>query len=84
MRLSISNIVRVTISCLFLRFVLIFKGNLSENMNVLSFEFLAEKIGFCRHDDLFFGLHRILVVKQNSGREGLFFFGLRRLLVVSQ
>ena len=29
---------RVTISCLFLRIVLIFKGNVSENANVLKFK----------------------------------------------
>ena len=60
--------------CLFLR-------------NVLIFEFLAEKIGFCGRDNLFFGLHRILVEKQDSVDVKaffFFFFGLHRLLVVSQ
>ena len=31
-------IIRVTISCLFLRFMLIFKGNVLENVNVLIFK----------------------------------------------
>ena len=51
----------VTISCLFLRFVLIFKGNVLENVkmclflrNVLIFDFLVEKIRYCGREDLFF------------------------------
>ena len=44
---------------------------------MLSFEILAEKIGFYGRDDLFFGLHQFLVGKQDSG----LFFGLHRFLV---
>ena len=33
---------------------------------MLIFEFLAEKIGFFERENLFFGLHRLLVENQDS------------------
>ena len=57
---------RVTISSLFLGFVLIFKGDVLENVNVLIFDFLVEKIGYCGREDLLFWSSPIF-----SGETGL-------------
>ena len=59
--------------------MLIFKGNVLENVNVLIskktclflspvliFEFLAEKIGFLGRENLFLGLHRLSVENHDS------------------
>ena len=61
-----SCIRRVTISSLFLGFVLIFKDNVLENVNVLIFDFLVEKIGYCGREDLLFWSSLIF-----SGETGL-------------
>ena len=57
--------------CLFLR-------------NVLFFDFLVEKIGYCGREDLNFGLHQFLVEKQDFVDVKTFFFSLHRFLVDSQ
>ena len=42
---------------------------------VLVFDFLVEKIGYCRREDLFFGLHQIILVeKQDFVDVKTFFF----------
>ena len=63
--------------------MLVFKSNVLENVNVLIFDFLVEKMRYCGREDLFFfffGLHQVLVEKQDFVDVKTFFFSLHRFL----